>query len=76
MSRRLWRCRNPHCRTPHGAILGRLKGIDGLILEPGVERVSVYLDTRRVSVHCPECGEPREFRGQFVSLGSPVGIET
>ena len=66
MSRSLWRCRNPGCSTPHGAVLGRLTVDGGLVLDPEVRRFAVYLDTRRAAVWCPACGAALEFRGNFV----------
>lgn len=63
MSRRDWRCRNPGCPEPHGAVLGRVTAEGGLVLDPGVGRFAVYLDTRRAAVWCPACGASREFRG-------------
>lgn len=68
MSRSLWRCRNPACPTPHGAVLGRLTSEDGLVLDPRVQSCAVYLDTRRAVVACPECGAEREFRGTMLVL--------
>ena len=62
MSRHDWRCRNPHC----GVVLGRVTAGDGLVLDPGVGRFAVYLDTRRITVWCPACGVLREFRGTSV----------
>ena len=70
MSRHDWRSRNPGCATPHGAALGRVTAGGGLVLDPGVGRFAVYLDTRRATVWCPACGTAREFRGRAV-LGPP-----
>jgi hypothetical protein len=66
MSRRLWRCRNPACSVPHGAVLGRVTSDGGLVLDPGVTNFRAYLDTRRMVVVCPSCGVAREFRGGAV----------
>ena len=66
MSRRDWRCRNPECATPHGAVLGRVTADGGLVLDPEVGRFAVYLDTRRAAVWCPACGAAREFRGTAI----------
>ncbi len=67
MSRSLWRCRNPACPAPHGAALGRLtKDGTGLVLDPGVMRFAVYLDTGRAELRCPACGAARDFRGRAV----------
>ncbi len=62
MSRSLWRCRNPGCCEPHGAVLGRLTADGGLVLDPGVMKFRIYLDTRRAVITCPGCGTVREFR--------------
>ena len=67
MSRREWRCRNPTCPERGGAVLGRL--VDegsGLVLAAGVTEWAVYVDSGRISVTCPVCGNRREFRGRFV----------
>ena len=69
MSRSLWRCRNRDCCEPHGAVLGRLTVDGGLVLDPGVMKFRVYLDTRRAVVSCPSCGRSREFRGPGVFSG-------
>ena len=69
MSRHDWRCRNPGCSEPHGAVLGRVTAEGGLVLDPAVGRFAAYLDTRRVAVWCPVCAMAREFRGAF--FGSP-----
>ncbi len=69
MSRSLWRCRNRGCCEPHGAVLGRLTADGGLVLDPGVTKLRVYLDTRRAVVACPDCGTSREFRGPGVFSG-------
>lgn len=66
MSRSLWRCHNPTCGIPHGAVLGRVTADHGLVLDPTVTSFRCYLDTRRVMVTCPECGIGREFRGTGV----------
>jgi hypothetical protein len=63
MSRSLWRCRNRACPIPHGAVLGYLTGRGGLRLDPAITTFVVYLDTDRVTVTCPACGTPRDFRG-------------
>ena len=73
MSRRAWRCRNPRCPVPHGAILGRLTADGGLVLDPAVRSFRCYLDTRRVVVVCPFCGVPREFRGGAICRAGPPG---
>lgn len=67
MSRSLWRCRNPQCSVPHGAVLGRITSDGGLVLERSTTQFCCYLDTRRVTVTCPECSAAREFRGTMVS---------
>ena len=63
MSRSVWRCRNPDCPAPHGAVLGHLTTNGCLVLDRGVMRFRAYLDTRRAVVLCPACGTLREFRG-------------
>ena len=63
MSRHEWRCRNRWCPAPHGAVLGRLTGDGGLVLDPAVAEFRCFLDTRRAVVVCPGCGVEREFRG-------------
>jgi hypothetical protein len=68
MSRSLWRCRNPACGVPHGAVLGRVTAEGGLVLDPGVRRVSCFFDTRKAVVVCPVCGTAREFRGLSLCL--------
>ena len=69
MSRSVWRCRNPTCCKPHGAVLGRLTADGGLALDPRVTTFRIYLDTRRAVVACPSCGMSREFRGPGVFSG-------
>ncbi len=69
MSRSLWRCRNPSCPVPHGAVLGRLTSEGGLVLDPAVVAFQCYLDTRRAVVACPACRTAREFRG--ISILAP-----
>jgi len=69
VSRVWWRCRNPGCTTPHGAILGRVTTDGGLVLAPAVVTFAAYLDSRRVVVACPACGITREFRGSAVVSG-------
>lgn len=66
MSRREWRCRNPACPEPHGAVLGRITGDGGLVLDGGVMRFAVYVDTTRIAVWCPRCGQPRDFAGRML----------
>lgn len=66
MSRSLWRCRNPQCPVPHGAVLGRVTMEGGLVLAPSVAIYSVYLDAGKVVITCPGCGVVRVFRGSFV----------
>lgn len=66
MSRSLWRCRNPGCPVPHGAVLGRVTAEGGLVLDPAVRAFAVYLDTRRAAVVCPACKTRRDFRGTNV----------
>jgi len=66
VSRSLFRCRNRTCPVDHGATLGRVTSDGGLVLDPGVERFAVYLDTRRATIWCPTCGSAREFRGTAV----------
>jgi hypothetical protein len=71
MSRALWRCKNRECSVPYGALLGRVTADGGLVLDPAVVGFRVYLDTRRVVVLCPQCGQPREFRGSVVVSAKP-----
>ncbi|MDP9367783.1 MAG: hypothetical protein M3Q03_05835 [Chloroflexota bacterium] len=66
MSRSLWRCHNPACPVPHGAVLGRLTSEGGLVLDPAVTGFRCYLDTRRAVVACPACRTTREFRGASI----------
>lgn len=66
MSRSLWRCRNPACTAPHGAVLGRLTADGDLVLDLAVANFRCYLDTRRAVVSCPSCGAEREYRGGAV----------
>lgn len=66
MSRSWWRCRNRDCSVPHGAVLGRVTGEGGLVLDPEVRAFAAYLDTGRIEVLCPACGRTREFRGTSV----------
>jgi hypothetical protein len=70
MGRSLWRCRNRDCPVPHGAALGRVTGEGGLVLDPTVERFSIYLDSQRAIVVCPACHEEREFRGTSIISNS------
>ena len=72
MSRRWWRCRNPACPVPHGAILGRVTATGGLVLAHAVVTFAAYLDTRRLLVACPVCGAEREFRGDGM-FSPPMG---
>ena len=69
MSRRQWRCRNRDCPVPHGAVLGRLTAVGGLVVDGAVKTVRIYLDSRRVTVGCPACGAEREFQGPAVFIG-------
>ncbi len=69
MSRRFFRCRNPRCPVPHGAVLGRLTGEGGLVLDPAVDGFRCFFDTKRVVVTCPWCGLEREFRGTAIFSG-------
>jgi hypothetical protein len=64
----MWRCRNPGCSAPHGAVLGRVTADGGLVLDSAVVGFRCYLDTRRAVVMCPSCGVEREFRGASVVL--------
>ncbi len=66
MSRRLWRCCNEACPVPHGAVLGQVTAEGGLVLDTAVQIIAVYVDTRRVTVRCPQCSARREFRGSAV----------
>jgi hypothetical protein len=66
MSRSLWRCRNPKCPVPHGAVLGRVTSDRGLLLDGSVETYNIYLDTQHAIVMCPHCSQGREFRGTAV----------
>ncbi|CAA9322222.1 MAG: hypothetical protein AVDCRST_MAG93-5798 [uncultured Chloroflexia bacterium] len=63
MSRSWWRCRNPHCSTPGGVVLGRVTANGGLVLDPAVRSFAAYFDSGRSEVVCPTCGVTREFRG-------------
>jgi hypothetical protein len=80
MSRSLWRCRNPQCPVPHGAVLGRVTSGGGLVLSPQVKSFQAFLDSQRVTVVCPICGHAREFRGcaLFSQRGAdaPSGTES
>ncbi|MDP9471642.1 MAG: hypothetical protein M3Q71_13415 [Chloroflexota bacterium] len=69
MSRRFFRCRNSDCPAPHGAVLGRLTGEGGLVLDPAVDGFRCFLDTRRAVISCPWCGLEREFRGAAIFSG-------
>ena len=71
MSRSLWRCRNRSCPVDHGAVLGRLTGESGLVLDSAVRSFRVYLDTGRTVVACPACGIEREFRGIAIFSDQP-----
>ncbi len=71
MGRRFFWCDNPGCPTRHGMALGHLTSDGGLVLDPSVSRIRVYLDTRRVIVTCPSCGIERRFSGSAV-LGGRV----
>ncbi len=66
MSRSVWRCRNPDCSEPHGAVLGRLTIDGGLVLDPAVTAFQCFLDTKRAVVACPACGTRRMFSGTAV----------
>ncbi len=66
MSRSWWRCRNPACLVPHGAVLGRVTVEGGIVLDPAVQHFAVYLDTGRVEVMCPQCAAIRAFRGPSI----------
>ena len=70
MSRREWRCRNPDCPVPHGAVLGRLTSDGGLVLDPAIRAFRCFLDTRRAAVACPHCEAEREFRGTALVRGT------
>lgn len=70
MSRSLWRCRNPECSVPHGAVLGRVTAGGGLVLDPAVTVFQCFLDTRRVAIACPICRLPREWRRGPVYSGT------
>ena len=73
MSRSLWRCRNPGCPVPHGAVLGRVTNDVGLVLDSAVRSFAVYLDTRRAMVTCPRCKAMREFWGKML-IGNLTNI--
>ncbi len=75
MSRSLWRCRNPGCSVPYGAVLGRVTADGGLVLDPAVTVFRCFLDTRRAVVECPACGVEREFRGGAVRAGRAASGE-
>ncbi len=66
MSRSLWRCRNPGCLVPHGALLGVVTADGGLVLDPAVTSFRCHLDTRRAVVACPSCGASRDFHGTSI----------
>jgi hypothetical protein len=66
MSRSLWRCRNPQCAVPHGAVLGRVTADGGLALDPCIRVLGCFLDSQKALVTCPVCGVVREFRGSAV----------
>lgn len=66
MSRSLWRCRNPQCPVPHGAVLGQVTIDGGLVLDRSVETYNIYMDTQRATIVCPDCMQVREFRGPAV----------
>jgi hypothetical protein len=66
MSRRLWQCRHPACRT----VLGRVTEDGGLVLTAAVPRVCAYFDTGRADVVCPLCGVARSFQGRFVLVNA------
>lgn len=72
MSRREWRCKNSGYPVPHGTVLGRITGDDGLVLSGEVKDFKLYLDTRRGVVACPTCGCEREFHGRAI-LSAPTG---
>jgi hypothetical protein len=76
MSRSLWRCRNPLCPAPHGAVLGRVTADGGLALCSTVESFRCYLDTRRVVLVCPACGAEREFRGTAIWFTSSQSADS
>jgi hypothetical protein len=71
VSRRFFHCLNPECPVRHGMPLGRLTRDGGLVLDPSVQRIRVYLDTRRAVITCPSCGAERRFSGAAV-LGGPA----
>jgi len=73
VSRSLWRCRNPACPAPHGAVLGRVTADGGLALAPAVTSVRAYFDSRRAVVACPVCGAPRDFHGTAVFTAGAGG---
>lgn len=66
MSRSLWRCRNPQCPVPHGAVLGRVTSDRGLVLDGSVETYNIYMDTQHATILCPQCTHLRVFRGTAV----------
>jgi hypothetical protein len=70
MSRSLWRCRNPQCPVPHGAVLGRVTPEGGLVLDPAIRQFQCFLDTRKSLVTCPTCKSVRVFRGTAVRLNA------
>lgn len=72
MSRSLWRCRNPQCPVPHGAVLGKVTADGGLALVPAIKTVHCFLDTRKAVVTCPACGTLREFRGTAIVVDTRV----
>ncbi len=74
MSRRLWRCRNPACPEPHGAVLGQLTLDGGLVLRPTVSACRCFLDSHRAIIICAACGVEREFRGVAVIWTVSLGL--
>lgn len=68
MSRRLWRCRNRVCPTPHGAVLGSLARDGVLSVDHAVLKLRCYIEARRTAVTCPQCGRVRDFYGTLVLI--------
>lgn len=68
MSRHLWRCRNPRCPVPHGAVLGRLTTVGALIVAAEVRDLWCYFDSQHALLTCPGCGQRRHYRGPAVML--------
>lgn len=75
MSRSLWRCRNPQCPVPHGAVLGRVTPDGGVVLNPKIKLFRAFFDSGRVKVVCPNCFEEREFRGTSLFVNTLEALD-